>query len=302
MRPIVISLDQNAASGLAMQRSDDDWQHLHDVLTAGLQSGLLVCPIPSETELETVPCRPESRRAIEETFAELSYGIRLKTYWEQLNAESLALVRSGVDLCPLSPPPQQESEGSGISQDDASYLKSTRQARLDAFEHMPEQTDLSTAEILESISLARAGDFYRNLGNMLKGAPLDPRDFMTAGICAYLVKNDITADELVAMRDAVIHHKWDAIPVLYYHSLLSAWAEHGYLRGKAATANDEVDRTRTAMALFSADYFLTDSAMAELCKKAKTAQISPTKVFTVRDRKDMTADLEATLTHRSNID
>jgi hypothetical protein len=302
MRPIIVNLDQNAASGLALQREEDSgWARLYDVLLSGVAAGNIVSPIPYETELETVPCTLDRRERIEALLLELSHGLRFKGFWEILEEETIALGREQVDLCPLKMPERSEISPPWMSAAWVRQLKKVMQLRLDAFTHTDERSDLTVLHIQTELTLSRCGDFYRNLENLRNGAPLNPEYNMTAGICDYLVKNHITPEEIVTLRDAVINHKWEAIPVLHYHNMLSAQAEHDYLQGRVATANDDIDRDRTAVALFAADYYLTEASIFELCKKARVSDLTPTKVFAVRDRARMEADLLSELERRTAV-
>lgn len=302
MKPVVVSLDHNALSDLAVCGDIcPEWRRLRDVLASGLQAGQLVCPVSHENLLEMAACPSRKHSQVAEVQRKLSLGIAFKKYRQLLKEETLALVRPDVDTCPYEIMAEGWTEAATRrSRDAIAALKAEMQGRLDSFEGHDGREALRVDKIMEGISLDRCGDLYRNLENMLPERRPDVRDYMTIDICRYLAENGVTPDEIRDLMTAIRYHKWETIPIVYYDCLLSACMEHDWIRGRRATANDELDRSRTAMALWAADYHMTDAAVSELCRKAKTHDVSGTFVCGVRDRARLADLLTEELGRRMN--
>src|SRR2546425_10526971 len=96
----IISLDQNVVSNLVKSGGEPFWRDLREQLLAGVKSGKLLCPIPKETIVETIPCSRENRIKIRNLLQELSLGFSFKPFGAIEGEETLALVRSGVSTFP----------------------------------------------------------------------------------------------------------------------------------------------------------------------------------------------------------
>jgi hypothetical protein len=288
-----------------MHRQDDaNWQKLYEVLSAGVAAGHLICPIPFESALETSLCSPDKSDSIWTLLNALSLGIWFKSFDDLVNQETLALVRPDVNLCAMQANPDRITQIQNL-RTVWNDVKNDKQRRLDegelAIKNGQCQVTTNFRVLMDEISLSRCGDFYRNLISMRRQEPLNSSNRMTRGICAFLADQAITPEELHNLIEAVRHHKWESIPVLHYHALLSTQDSLAYSNGRPAKANDDVDRDRMAVSLHAADFCLTEACMAETCKQVHAANIAKSRVYAVRDCCDMTLALAASIAQRQSV-
>lgn len=90
---MIVYLDQNAVSYLALAKRESQWYQIRAALTKGFAEQRIVCPMPLETLVESAPCVRDTRTAIEGFFRSVSGGTRFRAYSEILVDETLALVR-----------------------------------------------------------------------------------------------------------------------------------------------------------------------------------------------------------------
>src|SRR5437016_1691621 len=96
----IVSLDQNVVSNLVKNGSDPFWRDLREQLLSGVKAGKLLCPIPKETIVETMPCSRDVRIAIRNLHQDLSLGFSFKHFTAIEGEETLALVRRGASTSP----------------------------------------------------------------------------------------------------------------------------------------------------------------------------------------------------------
>ena len=92
--------------------------------------------------------------------------------------------------------------------------------------------------------------------------------------------------QLEKLLEDIRHHRWEAIPVIFSHTQITAQLEADCRRDKTPRkydVNDEFDVSRIAVGLSSADLIITDAAMAQLCRSAKVGDWPRTKVFAIRE-------------------
>jgi len=141
-------------------------------------------------------------------------------------------------------------------------------------------------------------DLYVTLERMQKGQTLTPTCACTGDICDFLKHNNISHDEIERLKQLVLHHKYEAIPIHFYYNRLVTQFEYELLRGgRKQKVNDVDDLTRAATALWAAQIYVCDAEMAEICKKAKinAIQTVPTIVFSTRQPELFLKHLESSI-------
>ena len=98
---VTIYLDQCAASYLAKSEAGFEWKLIREKLTAAFSSGRILCPMPTETLVESSPCETQVRIEIEEFFRSVSNGERFLSMWDLIIDETLRLARPGHVICPF---------------------------------------------------------------------------------------------------------------------------------------------------------------------------------------------------------
>jgi len=101
----------------------------------------------------------------------------------------------------------------------------------------------------------------------------------------FLVSANLSPAEIQALKRAVQYHGWAKISIHAFEIFLGVKWEYDFIRGGAAPyePNDEIDRKRAAIALNHADLFITEGGIADLCRRAKVNDFSPTVVLSVKN-------------------
>jgi hypothetical protein len=117
-------------------------------------------------------------------------------------------------------------------------------------------------------------------------------------LALYLQEQRINRPELEKLLEDIRAHRWETIPVIFNRTQITAQLEAGYRREKTPRkydVNDEFDVPRIAVGLSSADLIITDAAMAQLCRSAKTERWTRTKVFAIRESSEIVNFLRESL-------
>lgn len=227
--------------------------------------------------------------------------LAFKSMWQMINEETLALAKS-------DPPPSafelfywQRIEDDLIAHKTATELKVAkcqmaervelhRIARSRQYAMATPKQDLVILELVSHV--------FRQVQRLLRAEALCPKDHMGFGVGQYLVAQGISSLELMKLSEDILHHRWEAIPVIFYRTRLAAQLESELLAVKKSRkykANDEFDIPRLAVGIASADVVITDAAMAQLYRTAKIGQWTHAKVFSVRETKEIVTYLESAL-------
>lgn len=286
---MIISLDQNVVSFLETStKVNPAWSKIKSLLIAGVNAGKCVCPIPHETAWESVPLSDDHYQRVKELQTDLSLGLSFKSYVHLLCEETLALVRPQIDLNPIQ---------TGNWHDLCDYVRKTapRNALQEVKEVVTqkmaiapinyETKELPPIELEKVVHKKASFDLYRNLDLLKMGQPLAPTCVYIAEVCGFLKENNLSHDEIDRLKQLVLQHKFRTIPIHTYYNRLVTQFEFDLLHGgRRQEANDIDDLTRAAIALWGAQVYICDAEMAEMCKKAKIAEIqaAPVTVFSTR--------------------
>ena len=170
--------------------------------------------------------------------------------------------------------------------------------KMDAFPVNYENQDLPVTKLEKLIHKKDSFDLYNNLERLKTGQALVPTCACTTDICDFLKRNNISHDEIERLKQLVLHHKYEAIPIHFYYNRLVTQFEFDLLHGgRKEEANDAHDLTRAATALWGAQIYVCDAEMAEACKKAKIRAIQavPTIIFSTRQPELFLQHLESKL-------
>jgi hypothetical protein len=282
----IISLDQNAISNLVKKADDPFWRDLREALLAGVKTGKLLCPIPKETIAETIPCSRDVRIRMRDLQQELSQGFSFKPFEVIEGQETLALVRSGVDTCRYERIVWHTVENDALAQAKTHEMRDAQdlmRRRMQAFIPPPDQDKLSLRDTRCRVVTSRAGSIYRQIERLLAGQPLDPSDDLEFGPCQFLISHAVTQAELGQLRDEILTHRWEAIPLVFYAAALGALMDDGRIRGRKYSPNDETDISRVSIALRCSAMLITEKSMAHLVKLLGREKGEHFDVFATRD-------------------
>jgi hypothetical protein len=95
--------------------------------------------------------------------------------------------------------------------------------------------------------------------------------------------------EAQLLCEAVRHHRWEAIFVNFFDLILGSRWDHDSVQGQRPryNPNDEIDRWRAAVALGHSDLFITDSYIADLCRRAGVSDYTPTVIFSTKQAEEI---------------
>jgi hypothetical protein len=293
----VISLDQNALPSMEPGgQIRSPWSEIRARLIAAVEAGNAVCPIPPETVIESLPLSPNRHRRLKDLQDRLSRGACLKPYPLVLAEEVLALVRPEVTAAPLKPGTWDDVETRWVRgpRDRLVNLKQQIQENMRSQSINYNNRGLSRDDIERVVHEGESGDLYRNLERMEAGHPLAPNRCYTASVCGFLKLHGITKDEIQKLKEQVLCHRYEVIPVLFYYARLLSQYEFDLLRGgRRQEVNDIHDLTRAALALWAADIYVCDAEMAETCRKVGMGELTGTIVMSVRHPKTLLEHLKA---------
>jgi hypothetical protein len=299
---MIISLDQNVVSFLERPpKVAPAWAKIKSLLVAGTSAGKIVCPIPYETAWESIPLSDDRYQRIKNLQTDLSLGFSFKSYVRLLCEEVLALVRSDVDLNPFETGNWHDfCDRFRYPAAQVGYLKMKKDVaeKMDAVPVNYENQDLPVTKLEKLIHKKNSFDLYNNLEQLKTGEALAPTCAYTTDICDFLKRNNISHYEIERLKQFVLHHKYEAIPIHFYYNRLVTQFEFDLLRGgRKEEANDADDLTRAATALWGAQIYVCDAEMAEACKKAniRAIQAVPTIVFSTRQPELFLQHLESKL-------
>jgi hypothetical protein len=290
-----VSLDQNVVSNLVKNGNDPYWQVLREQLVAGVRAGKLLCPIPKETIFETIPCSRDVRVKIYGLLQQLSLGLSFKQFSTIKGEETLALVRPGTPTFPFERivwHSVEDDELATVKAKEIQDAKAVMWRRMQAFVPSAGQDKLSVKELRGEVIASRAGSLFRQVERLIAGQQLDPADDLQFGLCRFLSSRGITRPELEHLRQRILAHEWEAIPVVFFSAALGAILDHGRIRGRKYQVNDEIDICRLAIALWAADVAITERSMACVVRQFEKEWAERLNVFAANERKAIRECLE----------
>ena len=156
---------------------------------------------------------------------------------------------------------------------------------------------MTSQQASDRVILEHASHLYRQIERLLAGELPEAEDQMAYALACYLKENGVTCAQLIRLREAVIHRKWEAIPVLHFRTLIAAQLEADFNRRgspKTYDVNDNFDVARVAAALDAADILITDKAMVAAIN-AGAHRFSHTRIFALHQMGDAAEFIEETL-------
>jgi hypothetical protein len=304
---IIVCLDQCAISQLAKADSaQGPIAELRKVLLGGAQKLKLICPVASETIVETTGVKSAEERikiyGLHSQLADARLGGPLwafKNMWKVIDEETLALARSE------EPPSFFELFRWHRIEDDKLAAETWRGVvegkqrmleRVQSHPLVPVEGTPTLKVTSAGIVLEHAAHVYRQVKRLLAGETLDPKDHMGHELAQYLQQHGATKSELEKLIQDILYHRWEAIPVIYGRTQITGQLEFDY-RGvnnpRNYDVNDEFDIPRVAVGLACSHLIVTDAAMAQLCYTVKTSSWSDARVFAIRDAEKVVAHLSS---------
>jgi hypothetical protein len=287
-KTMIISLDQNVISLLLenSSRVNPAWSKIKSLLIAGTSAGKIVCPIPYETAWESMPLSDYHYQQTKKLQTDLSLGFSFKSYIRLLGEELLALVRPDVNLSSFESGNWHNlCEHLRPSQNEFISAKKSAIEKMSAIPINYENKKLTFAELEKHIHKQDSFDLYNNLERLKTGQALAPTCACTTDISDFLKRNNISHDEIERLKQLVLHHKYEAIPIHFYYNRLVTQFEFDLLHGgRREEAGDMYDLPRTATALWGAQIYVCDAEMAEICRRTKISKLRtvPTIVISAR--------------------
>ncbi len=283
----VVYLDQNAASYLANSIAGTIWWKIREVLSRGFRERKIICPLSFEGVIETCPLPLERRRSVQSLFWQLSEGLAFKEYTEISSELTLALVRPTLDCSPWNIWRPNWAEMERAAQNvSANWMCGKRRMmeRMKGFVRSPKVEAMSMRELFHAVAAQRSIRLCNDLDWLLAGQ-IAEGSLNYPWFIEFLIAAKASPAEIEALKRAVHCHGWARIPIHAFGILVGAKWEYDSIRGGSAKyePNDEIDRMRAAIALSYADIFVTEGDMANLCRRAKVNDFTPTVVISVRD-------------------
>lgn len=275
------------------------WLDIIQRLITAADSGRLVAPIPKETIVETLGCRQETRIAIRDISMRLSKGLFFKQYFTILAEETLALVRPQMLTSPVEIGNWNDNIADGplveTTYQDITSWKNVVEQRVGKLKDPIPTDGFSHKDFYDAICISRAQDFSKQIEKMISGQLPDPESLFI-DLCNYLANEMVTLKELEALKQAILKGTWDSIPVLSFHSQLSAISEQQMSTGGKKTcnprrysANDELDRTRMAVGLAYSDLVITENPLAAVIRQCGIDEVMEVKVLGVSEEESIAA-------------
>jgi hypothetical protein len=309
----VICLDQCAISELAKADSaDGSIGQLKEMLLQAVRDVRLICPVAKETIVETTGLKSaEQRLKIYELHSRLAGRqvggplLAFKDMWKMIDEETLALARS-------QDPPSAYELFRWRRIDDDKLAAETWRGVIESKERMlkrvqshalahPGKPIIELTKKGAALATEHASHVGRQVERLLAGEEPDENDHMGYELALYLRRQRVTRAELEKLKEDIVHHRWETIPVVFNRTQLTARLEadfHQTDKPRRYKVNDEFDIPRLSVGLWSADVIITDSAMAQLCRTIKTDRWPSAKVFAIRDVSKVIEHLESLLAAR----
>jgi hypothetical protein len=252
---------------------------------SGVEAGKLICPLPCETVWESTLLSEDRYKRVRELQTRLSRGVSFKPFSRLIAEETLALVRPSTNIAPFELR-DWDSLRAGLvghsSRDQFLKFKQGLESQLAALPIKLDNQGLPFEKLEKDIHLKETADLFCSLERLESGEPLAPNRAYTADVCKFLVTNRITSEEISKLKELILHHRYEAIPVLFYYNRLLTQFEFDLLRGgRRQEPNDIDDLTRVATALWASDIYVCDKEMADVCRKTKIQELTHTLVFSV---------------------
>jgi hypothetical protein len=272
----------------------------------------LICPVANQKIIDTTGIKSAVQRLkiydLHSRLAGPQVGgplVAFKNMWKMINEETLALAQS-------QDPPSAFELFRWRRVDDDRLAAETWRGVVEGKERMLERVRshklahpgkplIKSAKKDVALATEHAGHVYRQVERLLAGKEPNEDDQMGYELAFYLRRQRIARAELEKLKQDILHHRWEAIPVVFNRTQLMARLETDFYKTdmpRNYKVNDEFDIPRLSVGLCSADVIITDSAMSQLCRVVKTDRWSTAKVFAIREVPNVLRHLTSLLATR----
>jgi hypothetical protein len=214
-------------------------------------------------------------------------GTTFRSHFEILIDKTLALIRpqhQAVAFAMIGYGWGTRDEAARITKESHAESRERIKQRVHAHCSSSNAADMSATEIFRSGCAERCGTFLRDLEKFVAIPTTAVSKYEIPWLMSGLICRRLSASEAQELCELVRRHKWKATFVNFFDLMLGSRWGHDRLHGQRPNyhANDEIDRWRVAVALGHSDLFITDPYMADLCRRAKVADYTPTTVFSTK--------------------
>jgi len=236
------------------------------------------------------------RGRIEQFFQSVSGGTYIKSHYEILLAFTIKLIRPNYLAAAfgiIKPGWSQRKRAAKTTVKRYRKEQEQMKARMDQYVLDSSALTMSPEDIRNSATLDRCGMVWRDLELFVGRKEDKEAEYEMQWLMTGLIKHGLTNSEAIELQKHIQHHRWESILVNFFDLVLASWWEHDFIKmQKVYKPNDEIDRWRASVALSHTDMLITDGYTAELCRRANTQLYSPTKVFSVKQSKEIIKALE----------
>jgi hypothetical protein len=270
---------------------------IRDKLTAAFSAGRIICPMPTETLVESSPCETQVRIAIENLFRNVSNGERFLVIWDLIIDETLRLARPSHVIYPfgaIGAGRGRRDEAAKIAREANAVGREKMRQQIVAYTFAPGAADRTPEEIFRSGIKDRCGIFWCDLKKFGADPTTPVSDYEWGWLMDGLMRHNLTTAEASKIGEAVRLCKWERIAVNHFDLLIGSRWDHDHLHGQRPHyhANDEIDRWRSAVALCYSDLYITDGYTADLCRRARVADHTSTLVYSTRQTHEILQFIE----------
>lgn len=286
MNPIVVYLDQCAVSEMV---NNPKLGGLRSFMEAKAGDGLIVCPLPFETILESSRCgKAETRNAIFAFYKKASIGLLFRSFFDILADELLTLVRPdwGASAFSFTDSMEKLRDFSAESCVNFSNLIENKNSILKKFNRNSIDKNSTFEETLESVSLEPVSLLWRDLRRIVdSNGSVEASSLECPKVSKLLLQRGVTNYEAENLAEAIRFRKMETIPVVYCHNRLAAIAANDEIsRGASKYCyNDIIDQERMSTAIAFSDFAITDRAMVSRVNRSRVCEQFHCRVFSVAD-------------------
>jgi hypothetical protein len=266
----LLLLDQNAISKLALSPFNE-WLEILELLQSGVRNKKILCPTPLETINESIHLPRPDRERIEHLSRELSCGYFTKFFWQIIAQEILAKVRPNVDTSCLFLPTQIR-EGSDFEVASLSQKiwknKSGYEKACNVLEG-PLKIKGFPPQYMIDVAITNWLDWMRRYLNKFRnGQEIDDQQFPYREIFDTLRDLQTTDKEITGLLRVSRTIEWLGIQFITCWLGLEGLLMYEQMQhGRKFRYNDELDRSRAAIAFHVGNCFVTDYKMAIMLKQ-----------------------------------
>lgn len=276
-RPKLVSLDQCYLRFLLRPPPNGNgFVRLRKTLSNAVNAKKVFCPAHvQETIYESVVLPESDRDAIIDLQNELSKGLCFVPFFDILADSTLKLARPSHRILPLDVGRIAFRQGAELKAlaDEIREAKAAAVARAEQTPYPPSsyREGAGLQGIYQALSRERAASMYRIVAAISSTGSIQTGKQEWEGaqhVGEFLVSQKVTKDECATLKEAVINHDWERIPVYFNHTVLFAKVERdGIEVGRRFTMNDHPDILRVAVALKYSDAITCDTFVKEAIRQ-----------------------------------